>query len=82
MRGLEKANLLLVLLVSQALQVLLLSLAVFVFFMVFGILAVQDSVVEAWIGRPPTYLGSFRVFSLELPRSRSSWPASAGSTSP
>ncbi|GGF38470.1 hypothetical protein GCM10011519_10080 [Marmoricola endophyticus] len=65
-RGLEKANLLLVLLVSQALQVLLLSVAVFAFFMVFGILAVQDSVVEAWIGRPPTYLGSVRIFSLEL----------------
>ena len=65
-RGLEKVNLLLVLLVSQALQVLLLSFAVFAFFMVFGILAVQDSVVEAWIGSPPTYLGSIRVFSVEL----------------
>ncbi|WP_141013876.1 hypothetical protein [Nocardioides sambongensis] len=46
--GLQKANLLLVLLVAQALQVLLLSLAVFAFFIVFGVVAISPDVVESW----------------------------------
>lgn len=52
--GTQEANLLLVLLVTQALQVLLLAFAVFVFFIGFGLLAIHPSVIEAWIGRPPT----------------------------
>jgi hypothetical protein len=47
---LQRANLVLVLLFSQALQVLLLSLAVFAFFIVFGNLAISDEVVQAWLG--------------------------------
>ncbi|MGH3508360.1 MAG: hypothetical protein ACRDO2_14270 [Nocardioidaceae bacterium] len=47
---LQRANLVLVLLFSQALQVALLSLAVFVFFLVFGNVAISDSVVESWLG--------------------------------
>jgi hypothetical protein len=47
---LQRANLVLVLLFSQALQVLLLSLAVFTFFLVFGNVAISDEVVEAWLG--------------------------------
>jgi hypothetical protein len=47
---LQRANLVLVLLFSQALQVMLLSLAVFTFFLVFGNLAISDEVVEAWLG--------------------------------
>ena len=50
--GLQKANLLLVLLVAQALQVLLLALAVFAFFIVFGIVVMDPSVVASWTGEP------------------------------
>ncbi|MCX6400072.1 MAG: hypothetical protein NTX33_09100 [Propionibacteriales bacterium] len=46
--GLQKANLVLVLLVAQALQVLLLALAVFMFFIVFGVVAMAPEVVSTW----------------------------------
>lgn len=46
--GLQKANLVLVLLVAQALQVLLLALAVFAFFIVFGVVAMEPAVVATW----------------------------------
>jgi len=46
--GLEKANLLLVLIVTQALQVLLLSVSVFAFFVVFGAVIMKHGVQEAW----------------------------------
>jgi uncharacterized membrane protein len=46
--GLQKANLVLVLLVSQAVQVLLLALAVFAFFIVFGVVAMDPDVVASW----------------------------------
>jgi hypothetical protein len=55
---LQQANLVLVLLFSQALQVLLLSLSVFAFFIVFGKLAISESVIEAWVGEPPHRLPS------------------------
>lgn len=48
--GLQKANLVLVLLVAQALQVLLLSVAVFLFFLLFGVVAMEPSVVSTWTG--------------------------------
>ena len=47
---LQKANLILVMLFAQALQVLLLSLSVFAFFIVFGLLAIKNSVIQAWLG--------------------------------
>jgi hypothetical protein len=47
---LPRANLVLVLLFSQLLQVLLLSLTVFAFFIVFGKLAITDAVIESWLG--------------------------------
>jgi hypothetical protein len=43
-----------VLLVTQALQVLVLAVAVFAFFAVFGVVAIQPDVVQAWIGHGPT----------------------------
>lgn len=46
--GLQKANLVLVLLIAQALQVLLLALAVFAFFIVFGVVAMEPAVVSTW----------------------------------
>jgi hypothetical protein len=49
--GLQKWNLVLVLLVAQVLQVLLLSAAVLVFFLVFGSVVMQPSVVSTWLGR-------------------------------
>ncbi|GAA4806643.1 hypothetical protein ACFQ0K_01485 [Nocardioides caeni] len=48
--GLQKANLVLVLLVAQALQVLLLSIAVFGFFLIFGVVAMAPEVVGTWTG--------------------------------
>lgn len=48
--GLQKANLVLVLLVAQAVQVLLLALAVFAFFIVFGVVAMEPAVVGSWTG--------------------------------
>ena len=48
--GLQMVNLVLVLVVAQAVQVLLLSLAVFTFFMVFGAVAIDDSVITSWLG--------------------------------
>ncbi|CAN5475612.1 hypothetical protein BH09ACT12_BH09ACT12_34270 [soil metagenome] len=48
--GLQMVNLVLVLVVAQAVQVLLLSLAVFTFFMVFGAVAIDDSVISSWLG--------------------------------
>jgi hypothetical protein len=52
--GTQRANLLLVLLVTQALQVLLLVSAVFVFFVGFGLLAIGPKIIEIWIGHLPT----------------------------
>lgn len=48
--GLQKANLVLMLLVTQLVQVLLLSVSVFVFFVAFGLLVMDPEVVRAWTG--------------------------------
>jgi hypothetical protein len=50
--GLQKANLVLVLLVAQVVQVLLLALAVFAFFIVFGVVAMEPSVLHLWLTHP------------------------------
>jgi hypothetical protein len=47
---LQRTNLVLVLLIAQALQVALLSLSVFAFFILFGLVAIKDSVIRAWLG--------------------------------
>lgn len=47
---LARTNLVLVLLFNQAIQVLLLSVAVFAFFLVFGSLAINDEVIKSWLG--------------------------------
>jgi hypothetical protein len=52
--GLQKWNLVLVLLVSQAVQVLLLSVAVLLFFLVFGSVVMDPGVVSTWLGREVT----------------------------
>jgi hypothetical protein len=48
--GFERWNLVLVLLIIQAVQVLLLAAAVFVFFVVFGAIIMTNDVVISWIG--------------------------------
>jgi len=53
--GLQMVNLVLVLVVAQAVQVLLLALAVFTFFIVFGAVAIDDSVIASWLGHDPHY---------------------------
>jgi len=64
--GLERGNLVLVLLIAQAIQVLLLSVAVWVFFLVFGSVAIQDDVIESWVGEAPHYPAGFGLVSREL----------------
>ena len=51
--GLQKWNLVLVLLVSQFVQVLLLAVAVLLFFLVFGNVIMQPEVVGSWLGQKP-----------------------------
>ncbi len=64
--GLQRTNLVLVLLITQAFQVLLLALAVFAFFVVFGAVAMDETVLEAWIGEDLTYVWGIRPISREL----------------
>ncbi|MDX3186856.1 hypothetical protein PV458_00425 [Streptomyces sp. MN03-5084-2B] len=61
---LEQANMVLVLMLTQVLQTFVLATLVFVFFVVFGIVAVQHSVIKAWIGRDPV---SGTLFGIQLP---------------
>jgi hypothetical protein len=61
---LERANMILVLVLTQVLQTLVLATVMFVFFVIFGIIAVQHSVIKAWIGRDPT---SGTLFGIQLP---------------
>lgn len=50
--GLERWNLVLVLVIVQAVQVLLVALSVFLFLMVFGSLIMTDEVMDAWLTHP------------------------------
>ena len=59
----QRANLVLVLLVAQALQVLLLAVLVLGFFLAFGALAISDKVLLAWTGQDPAEL---TIFGLAL----------------
>jgi len=46
----QRVNLLLVLLVTQMSQVLLLALSVWVYFLTFGRVAIQEGVIRSWVG--------------------------------
>lgn len=59
----QRANLVLVLLVAQALQVLLLAVLVLAFFLAFGALAISEKVLYAWTSQDPEVL---RVAGLAL----------------
>ncbi len=62
----ERANLLLVLFVAQALQIAMLAVLVFCLFIGLGALAVDRSVVDAWLGAG-TFLEPGTLFGVELP---------------
>lgn len=65
--GLQMVNLVLVLVIAQAVQVFLLVLAVFAFFLGFGALAVDESVITSWVGDGyPTYPPGPELVSYEL----------------
>ncbi|CAA9355541.1 MAG: hypothetical protein AVDCRST_MAG72-1772 [uncultured Nocardioidaceae bacterium] len=64
--GFQRANLILVLLVSQLVQVVMLSISVFLFFLVFGAVTMQPSVIESWIGDLPRAVPQLPTLSLEL----------------
>ena len=64
--GLQMVNLVVVLAVAQAVQVVLLSVAVFAFFMVFGAVAIDDAVIDSWLGHGPSPLLGQTVVSVEL----------------
>ena len=56
----------LVLVIIQVVQVLLLAVSVFVFFLVFGAVMMTNDVVEAWIGEGPHALALPANLTVEL----------------
>ena len=64
--GLQMVNLVLVLVIAQAVQVLLLALAVFAFFIVFGAVAIDDGVIESWTGEQVTHVFDLNLVSEQL----------------
>jgi hypothetical protein len=64
----QRRNLFLMLFITQAIQVILLAMVVFVFFVVFGAVAIRPVVIEAWLGHAPTYLVEPLNLSRELLR--------------
>lgn len=55
----QRVNVGLVLFVSQSLQVLVVSLAVAGFFVVFGTLTIDEAVISGWIGQPANVIVEF-----------------------
>ena len=64
--GYERWNLILVLVVIQATQVLLLAVTVFGFFMLFGALIMDPHIVENWTGGPPDSIPRLDNVTTEL----------------
>jgi MFS family permease len=62
----ERANLMLVLFLAQALQIVVLAVLVFCLFIGLGALAVDKSVVEAWLGEG-AFVDPGTLFGLQLP---------------
>lgn len=60
----ERVNAILVLVFSQATQVALLACVVWLFFIAFGSLAIDDSVIATWVGSPST---PGTLFGVRLP---------------
>ncbi len=66
LRGRQLFNVGLVMFVSQALQVLVVSLMIGVFLAVFGVLAIDDGMRADWLGSPGNELVSFELFGERL----------------
>jgi hypothetical protein len=66
LRGRQLFNVGLVMFVSQATQVLIVSLMIFGFLTVFGVLAVDDSIRTQWLGSPGHELLHFELFGERL----------------
>jgi hypothetical protein len=66
LRSSQRLNVGLVLFVSQALQVLVVSLAVGAFFVLFGMLTVDAEILRSWIGSGGNELASVNVGDLHL----------------
>ncbi|MDQ4055045.1 MAG: hypothetical protein M3237_20440 [Actinomycetota bacterium] len=64
--GLQMVNLVLVLVIAQAVQVLLLAVAVFGFFIVFGAVAINDDVILSWTGEEAYHVFGFDLVSEQL----------------
>ena len=62
----QRLNVGLVMFVSQAVQVLIVSLALGAFFVVFGLLAINDEVRAGWLGHPGNELLGFELFGEHL----------------
>lgn len=62
----ERRNLLLVMLVSQALQVLVVSILIGIFFVLFGLVAVAPSAIETWIGPIENVIAHFELWGNEV----------------
>ncbi len=62
----EKANLVLVLLVAQAVQVVLLALALLGFFLLFGALVMDPELVRSWTGSEPVSLFGIGALTRDL----------------
>jgi hypothetical protein len=66
LRRRQLVNVGLVMVVSQATQILIVSLTIGLFFVVFGLLAIDESVRTEWIGSPGETLASFELFGERL----------------
>jgi hypothetical protein len=66
--GRQRGNLLLVLFFSQAVQVLLVSVAIAVFFLLFGVVAIRPETIGAWLGDAvdPGHLVTWHVGGQEI----------------
>ena len=64
--GYERWNLVIVLMIVQSVQVLLVSLSVFVFLMLFGSLIMTEPVMQAWLGHDAHHLPRLQGVSREL----------------
>jgi uncharacterized membrane protein len=62
----QRLNVGLVMFVSQAVQVLIVSLALGAFFVVFGLLAINDEVRASWLGHAGNELVGFELFGEHL----------------
>ena len=62
----QRANVALVMFVSQAVQVLIVSLVIAIFFTIFGLLAIDETIRADWIGSSGEVWLSFELFGEQL----------------